>query len=226
MRMLFPAAGWSLSVVPNVSLVSVAFVVFASLVGCGGAGGQPATPTSVEAPKAEEKRAPVEDPRAKQNAAIEKLTKGEADSGSCSAAHKAALDQILTQMEEGMRAKAGDDGKSLGISTVDKRTVPLSDKRNAITMAVSGRGTEVHVIAVGLREISLDVIAGTTAASTMRSPFQRSATTAPLTLSLPDVGTVTELESDSRQVQIKPGQQLEVRLRGQGCTALAVFQKP
>ena len=36
--------------------------------------------------------------------------------------------------------------------------------------------------------------------------------------------TVT-LESDSRQVEMKPGEPLEVKMRGQGCAGLVVFSK-
>ena len=60
----------------------------------------------------------------------------------------------------------------------------------------------------------------------LRSPFQRNATTGPLAIDLPKIGTVDELQSDSRQVTIKPGQPLVVKLSGQGCAALVSFLKP
>jgi hypothetical protein len=78
---------------------------------------------------------------------------------------------------------------------------------------------------MGVREISMDVLAGGVAATTMRSPFQKSSTSSAPKLDLPKIGTVTELQGDSRQIQIKPGQPLEVKMRGHGCALVAVFQK-
>src|SRR5690606_35392051 len=83
-----------------------------------------------------------------------------------------------------------------------------------------------HVLAYAVRDVSIDVLAGTTAATTLRSPFQREPASDPLSLVLPEVGTVTDLSSDSRQVQITPGQPLQIRITGQGCAMLVSALKP
>ena len=93
-------------------------------------------------------------------------------------------------------------------------------------MTVTGKGTEVHVLAYGVKEISMDVLSGSTAATTLRSPYQRNATTAPMSIDVPKVGPVTDVQSDSRQVSIKPGQPIEVKLTGQGCAGLVTFLRP
>ena len=93
-------------------------------------------------------------------------------------------------------------------------------------MTVTGKGTEVHVLTFGVRDISLDVLVGNAAATTLRSPFQRSATTGPLAIDLPKIGNVDEMQTDSRQVTIKPGQPIVVKVSGQGCAGLVAFLKP
>jgi hydroxyethylthiazole kinase-like sugar kinase family protein len=70
------------------------------------------------------------------------------------------------------------------------------------------------------------VLVGTAAATTMRSPFQRSAMPSAPSLELPTIGVVDEVQSDSRQVTIKPGQPIVVKMTGQGCAALVAFLKP
>ena len=125
-----------------------------------------------------------------------------------------------------MKAKNGEDGKPLGLQLVAKRVVPLGSAAKSMELTVTGRGTEVHVLAFGVRDVSLDVLVGTAAATTMRSPFQRSATPSPLSLDLPKIGVVEELQSDSRQVTIKPGQPIVVKMTGSGCAALVSFLKP
>ncbi len=125
-----------------------------------------------------------------------------------------------------MSAKTSEDGKPLGLKLVSRNVLALGPRARGVEMTVTGKGTEVHVLAFGLRDVSMDVLAGAAAATTMRSPFQRSATTAPLAIDMPDLGKVTDVPSDSRQVTIKPGQPLEVKLVGQGCAALATFVAP
>jgi hypothetical protein len=196
-----------------------------SLAACGG-GAQstpaPSAPTSASAPAPEK---PAEDQTAKRKAALEALTRGEADKGACDPKHKAALEALLADVEAGMKAKTGDDGKPLGMETVDKRVVALGNAAMRVELKVSGSDTELHVLAMAVHEVSLDVLQGGVAATTLRSPHQRSATTKPVKLDLPDAGAVSELESDSRQVQIEPGKPLEVKLSGEGCAILASFQR-
>jgi len=203
-------------------------VAFALLAACGSS-----PPPVAEAPKpaasaagsAAASRAP-EDSAASKAAAIDALASAEAKSGTCDDGHKAALEKLLGDVENGLKAKNGEDGKPLGLQLVGKRVVALGPGAKAMEMAVSGRGTEVHVMAFGVKDVSLDVLVGNAAATTMRSPFQRSATTAPLSLELPKIGAVNEVQSDSRQVTIKPGQPIVVKLSGQGCAGLISFLKP
>lgn len=194
-------------------------------------GGSP--PSPVEAPKVEPTKGDAstetnaaQDDKAAKARALDALVAGEAKSGTCDEGHKAALEKLLADVELGMRAKSGEDGKPLGLQLVAKRVLPLGTATKQIEMAVTGKGTEVHVLAFGVREVGLDVLVGSTAATTMRSPFQRSATTGPLKLELPILGAVDDLQSDSRQFALKPGQPIVVKLSGQGCVALASFVKP
>ena len=197
--------------------------------GCGGAPAPPA-----EGPKAEAtapdtssaKKPGAQDDKATRAAAVDALVAGEAKSGTCDDGHKAALEKLLADVEAGMKAKTGEDGKPLGLQLVAKRVVALGSAAKSMELAVTGRGTEVHVLAFGVRDVSLDVLVGSAAATTMRSPFQRSATPSPLSLDLPKIGMVDELQSDSRQVTIKPGQPIVVKMTGSGCAALVSFLKP
>lgn len=202
---------------PSVALGLVLGLVLAA---CGGA-----APPPVEAPKAAPgaaaepgpKKASPEDDKAAKAAALEALVDSESKKGACDDAHKAALDKLLADAEANM-------SKS-GLQLVAKRVVALGSAPKAIELAVSGKGTEVHVLAYGARDVSLDVLVGSAAATTLRSPFQRSATSGPLAIELPKAGTV-ELQTDSRQVTIKPGQPIVAKVSGQGCAALVSFLKP
>lgn len=217
----------------NTLLVTSAALVVAlasALPACGGGGAEGATPAvpsaSSSTPATDAKpKAPVDDAATKA-AAVEKLTSEEAKSGQCDAEHKASIEKLLAAVEAGMKAKNGDDGKPLNLQLVGKRVLALGPNAKGVEMTVSGKGTEVHVMAFGVKEISMDVLAGTTAATTLRSPYQRSATAAPPSIDVPKAGTVTDIQSDSRQVSIKPGQPLEVKLTGQGCAGLVTFVKP
>ena len=188
--------------------------------GCGGGVAAP-----LEVPKAADTAAPdagpakasAQDDKAAKSAALEALVDGESKKGTCDDAHKAALEKILADAEANM-------SKS-GLQLVAKRVVALGSASKSIELAVSGKGTEVHVLAYGVRDVSLDVLVGTAAATTLRSPFQRSATSGPLAIDLPKVGTA-ELQTDSRQVTIKPGQPIVAKVSGQGCAALVSFLKP
>lgn len=206
--------------------------VVLSLVLCA-CGGAPAAPVEASKPAAaaegggrEPKKPGAQDDKATRTAAIDALVAGEAKSGTCDEGHKAALEKLLTDVEAGMKAKNGDDGKPLGLQLVTKRVVALGSAAKSMELTVTGRGTEVHVLAFGVRDVSLDVLVGTAAATTMRSPFQRSATPGAPSLELPKIGVVDEVQSDSRQVTIKPGQPIVVKMTGQGCAALVAFLKP
>lgn len=99
----------------------------------------------------------------------------------------------------------------------------LSDTTKGFELTLSGKGTQVHVIAFSPKEVSMDVLAGKEAATTMRSAYQRDVTNGPAKVTLPKVGGDVPLESDSRQIEMKPGTPLQVKLRGQGCTGVVVF---
>ncbi len=158
-----------------------------------------------------------QDEEAKKAAAIEKLTSEEAKSGNCDAETKAAFEKLLGDVETSMKGQ--------GMQLVGKRVLALTDSAKGVELTVSGRGTELHVLAYGLKDVSLDVLAGKQAASTLRSPHQRTAVT-PLAVEVPKIGKITDLPTDSRQVTIKVGEPLEVRLTGQGCAGMISFLKP
>jgi hypothetical protein len=211
------------------SVLSIGIFALTALASCGGSSAPPPAPPSSAASATPRDSKPAQagqDEHAKQAATIERLTSDEAKSGNCDADHKAALEKLLADVEAGMKAKNGDDGKPLGMQVVGKRVLALNSNAKGVEMSVTGKGTELHVLAYGLKDVSMDVLAGTTAATTLRSPHQRSATASPMTLEVPKIGKVTELMSDSRQVVIKPGQPLEVRLTGQGCAAMISLLKP
>jgi len=202
------------------SFFALSVVLALGVAGCGGAAAPPP-----EAPKpadsagadAGAKKPSAEDDKAAKSAALEALVDGESKKGTCDDAHKAALEKLLADAEANM-------SKS-GLQLVAKRVVALGSAAKSIELTVTGKGTEVHVLAYGVRDVSLDVLVGTAAATTLRSPFQRSATSGPLAVDLPKAGTV-ELQTDSRQVTIKPGQPIVAKVSGQGCAALVSFLKP
>jgi hypothetical protein len=148
---------------------------------------------------------------------------GEVKSVTCDSAHAAALEKLLVDVESTLRSKNGEDGKPLGLQLVTKRVVALGVSSKQMELTVTGKGTDVHVLVFGVRDVGLDVLVGTAAATTLRSPFQRAAA---LSVDLPGIGTVKELQSDSRQVSVKPGQPIVVKLSGEGCAALVSFQAP
>ena len=211
------------------SVASLLFFPMLAVASCGGAPEAPvAAPGTTSGPGAPPiaPSGPKKDDAATKAAALETLTSDEAKSGNCDAAHKAALEKLLDDVEAGMKTKNGDDGKPLNLQTVGKRVLALGSNARGVQMTVTGKGTEVHVLAYGVKEISMDVLSGSTAATTLRSPYQRNATTAPMSIDVPKVGPVTDVQSDSRQVTIKPGQPIEVKLTGQGCAGLVTFLRP
>ena len=188
----------------------IGFCAILILSACGDSSPPPASPStssssSGSTPKTSE--ALPKTPAAPTGAAqLDALTAGEAKSGTCDPEHAAALEKLLGDVE----AAAKTDGYDL----VSKRTLALSENSRGVEMTVSGKGTEIQVVAYSAKDVSMDVLAGTGAASTMRSPLAKAQT-----LTLPKAGT-TELHYDSRQVTIKPGQPLQVKMTGQGCAAL------
>ena len=168
--------------------------------------------------------APADD-AAHKAAAMEKMTAEEAKSGTCDPANQAAIEKLLAEVEAGMKTKNDEEGKPLGLQTVGKKVLALGPNAKSFEMSVTGRGTEVHVMAYGAKEVSMDVLVGTAAATTMRSPYQRTAAKE-LVLDVANVGKITDVQSDSRQVTMKPGQPLVVKVTGQGCAGIISFLKP
>jgi hypothetical protein len=201
-------------------LASVSLVGLGLLAACGGGAAPAEGPKVADAPVADAgpKKASAQDDKATRSAAIDALVDGESKKGACDDGHKAALEKLLADAEANMSKG--------GLLLVAKRVVALGSAAKSIELAVSGKGTEVHVLAYGVRDVSLDVLVGTAAATTLRSPFQRSATSGPLSIELPKIGVVDELQTDSRQVTIKPGQPIVAKVSGQGCAALVAFLKP
>src|SRR5690606_2149860 len=100
-------------------------------------------------------------------AAVEKMTAEEAKSGTCDAAHQAAVDKLLADVEAGMQGKTDEDGKPVTVQLVGKKVLARGPDAKQFEMSVTGRGTEVHVMGYAAREISMDVLVGATAATTM-----------------------------------------------------------
>lgn len=205
------------------TLAPLAFVVIAA---CGG--GAPPPEAAPPAAAASDRRAAVSTDAGSStggggidSAALEKLTLDEAKSGNCDADHKAALEKLLDEIESSVRAKS-EEGKPLAIESFTKRVLALSETSKGIQLTLSGKGTQVHVIALGPKEISLDVLAGNQPATTTRSLYRAEVT--PAKFKLPKIGDAP-LEGDSRQIEMKPGTPLDVRMRGQGCAGVVVFSK-
>ncbi len=210
-----------MSRLPLVSALSVLV-----LAACGG-GAPPAPSTATpSAPAKSESAAADAGPAAPvlDAAALEKLTAGEAKSGTCDAEHKAAFEKLLDAMETNVRAIEG-DGKPIKIESFTKRVVALSEAAKGIQLTLSGKGTQVHVLAFSPKEVSLDVLAGNQPATTTRSSYKAEVTKGATKINLPKVGGDVPLEGDSRQIEMKPGTPLEVRMRGQGCAGVVVFSK-
>jgi hypothetical protein len=206
---------------PSTSMLGFFGIAAIGVVACGGA-----PPPPVEAPKppppaadpAGGKTAGAADDKAKKAAALEALVAEEGKSGTCDQGHDAALTKLVADAESTMTKN--------GLQLVVKRVLALGSAPKSIQLSVTGKGTELHVLTYGVHEISLDVLVGNAAATTLRSPFQKSATTGPLSLDIPKIGTVDELQTDSRQVTIKPGAPIVVKVSGQGCAAIVSFLKP
>ena len=95
---------------------------------CGGAAAPPAEapkPAATAPDGAGAKKASAQDDKAAKAAAIDALVADESKKGACDEGHKAALEKLLADVEAGMKAKNGEDGKPLGLQLVAKRVVPL-----------------------------------------------------------------------------------------------------
>lgn len=201
-------------------------LLLVSVSSCGGSAPPPENATAAKpASTSADAGAPPADDAAQKAAAIEKMTAEEAKSGSCDPANQAAIEKLLAEVEAGMKTKNDDEGKPLGMQTVGKKVLALGPNAKSFEMSVTGRGTEVHVMAYGAKDVSMDVLVGTAAATTMRSPYQRTAAKE-LVLDVANVGKITDVQSDSRQVTMKPGQPLVVKVTGQGCAGIISFLKP
>ncbi len=160
-----------------------------------------------------------------KKAALETLTQEEAQKGTCDAEHQAALEKLRGEIDAAMQGKAGDDGKPLALKPIFNRVVALGPNAKAIEVSLQGSLTQAHVLAYSAKDISIDVLVGTSAASTMRSPFQRTVLAKPVSIELAKTGKV-DLESDSRQLELEKGQPLKVKMTGQGCALLVGYMKP
>ena len=212
-----------------VSILLASGLVLSSVVACGGGSPPPETPASTPASggasgSGDDAGASGKGAGGLDTAALEKLTAEESKSGNCDADHKAALEKLLDDVEAAVRAKT-DDGKPLKIESFTKRTMALSDAAKGVQLTLSGKGTEVHVIAFSSKEVSLDVLAGNQPTTTMRSRYKSEVTNGPAKITLPKVGGDVPLEGDSREFEMKPGTPLDVKMRGQGCAGVVVFSK-
>lgn len=212
-----------------IDFVLASGLAVSSVVACGGGSPPPEAPTTPAPSKASNGS---ESGASGANAggagldaaALEKLTAEESKSGNCDADHKAALEKLLDDVEAAVRAKT-EDGKPLKIESFTKRTMALSEAAKGIQLTLSGKGTEVHVIAFAPKEVSLDVLAGNQPTTTMRSHYKSEVTNGPAKISLPKVGGDVPLEGDSREFEMRPGTPLDVKMRGQGCAGVVVFSK-
>jgi hypothetical protein len=202
------------------SLVIASFALL--LVSCGGSTPEPKTTETTAKPAASGDAAPAggaDDP-AKKAAAVEKMTADEAKSGTCDPSNQAAVDKLLAEVEASMKGKTDEDGKPVTMQLVGKKVLALGSNAKSFEMSVTGRGTEVHVMGFGPKELSMDVLVGKEPATTMRSTLIAKG----MALDIAGVGKV-DTQYDSRQVNMKPGQPIVVKVTGQGCAGIISFLK-
>ena len=206
------------------SLVAASFasLLFSFCVSCGGSNPEPKTTETAAKPSSsgDAKPAGGADDAAKKAAAVEKMTADEAKSGTCDAANQAAVDKLLADVEASMKGKTDDDGKPVTMQLVGKKVLALGPNAKSFEMSVTGRGTEVHVMGFGAKELSMDVLVGKEPATTMRSTLVAKG----MALEVANVGKV-DGQYDSRQVNMKPGQPIVVKVTGQGCAGIISFLK-
>jgi hypothetical protein len=192
------------------------------LLSCGGSSPEPkATDTTAKpAASADAKPAGGAEDSAKKAAAVEKMTADEAKSGTCDPSNQAAVDKLLADVEASMKGKTDDDGKPVTMQLVGKKVLALGSNAKSFEMSVTGRGTEVHVMGFGAKELSMDVLVGKEPATTMRSTLVAKG----MALDVTNVGKV-DAQYDSRQVNMKPGQPIVVKVTGQGCAGIISFLK-
>jgi hypothetical protein len=202
------------------SLVTASIALL--LVSCGGSSPEPKTTetTAKPAPSEGAKPAGGADDSAKKAAAVEKMTADEASKGACDGSHQAAVDKLLADVEASMKGKTDDDGKPVNVQVVGKKVLALGSNAKSFEMTVTGRGTEVHVMGFGAKELSMDVLVGKEPATTMRSALVAKG----MALDVANVGKV-DAQYDSRQVNMKPGQPIVVKVTGQGCAGIISFLK-
>jgi len=198
------------------SLVTLSFALL--LFSCGGSAPEPKAAEPAKPASTGEAKPASGDDAAKKAAAIEKMTADESKSGTCDPANQAAVDKLLADVEAGMKGKTDEDGKPVNVTLVGKKVLALGPNAKQFEMSVTGRGTEVHVMGFGAKDVSMDVLVGTTAATTMRSPLVPK----DAALDVANVGKV-DVQRDSRQVNIKPGQPIVVKVTGQGCAGIISF---
>lgn len=203
------------------SLVTLS-IALCLLSSCGGASPEPKTTetTAKAAATGDAKPAAGGDDSAKRAAAVEKMTADEASKGACDASLQAAVDKLLAEVEASMKGKTDDDGKPVTMQLVGKKVLALGPNAKSFEMTVTGRGTEVHVMGFGAKELSMDVLVGKDPATTMRSTLVAKG----MALDVANVGKV-DAQYDSRQVNMKPGQPIVVKVTGQGCAGIISFLK-
>ncbi len=199
-----------------------------AMLACGGGGSDDAVKNANDVAKP--KIAPVgtakpagDADKKKQAAALEEITVAEVKAGQCEADHKAALEKAMGAIEDAVKAKNGDDGKPIGFTTVDKRVTVFGPDAHNVQIKVTGRGTEVHVLAFAPEMLSLD-LEHEGRAATVRSPMA-----AEMASKAPDEHAKfgkADLQVDSRIVDVKANETLQIKVRGQGCGILVAFMKP
>jgi hypothetical protein len=203
-------------------------VVLSCLVGCGEP--KPAespTPGAASAPSSQAPKSATstDDGKAEKAAVVDAITAGEAKAGACTPEHQAALEKLRGELDAAMPKKAGDDGKVLALKPIFNRIVALGPSGKSIEVTLQGSLTQAQVLAFSAKDISIDVLVGKAAASTIRSPFQRTALAKPASIELPKAGSV-ELQTDSRQVELEKGQPIQVKMTGEGCALVVGYMLP
>lgn len=185
----------------------------------------PAGPTATSSKPADPAAPKGDDKDAKKAAALETLTQDESTKGQCDPEHQAALEKLRAELDAQVPTKAGEDGKPLALKPIFNRIVALGSNARSIEITLQGSLTQAHVMAYSAKDVSIDVLVGKAAASTMRSPLQRTALPK-LAIELPKLGGAVELQSDSRLVELEKGQPIAVKMTGQGCALVVGYMKP